>query len=134
MPKTPLAAKGSPWKTRAAVGSVGMTLTAEAANARTASLQLKDFAGKDLAIRGGITFFLSDDANGDSVAAAAPSGGVAAGADGITVPLVAGKVFLLLSEADGDIDIVITEAAAKTFYACAVLDGVVTVIGAIAFV
>lgn len=97
-------------------GGAGVTLTAEASNARTAQIQLRGPQGEDLAVRGAVVAYLSDDANGDTLAAAAPSGGVAAGTDGLVIPLVAGKVFQLVSEADGDIDLVITEATAKTFH------------------
>lgn len=97
-------------------------------------IQLKDSAGDDLAVRGSVLAYLSDDANGDSVAATAPSGGVAIGTDGLAIPLVADKAFLLTSEADGDIDLDIVEAAGDTWYLILVMpDGKLVASNAITF-
>ncbi len=85
------------------------------------AIQLKDGDGADLAERAGIFAYLSDDANGDSLAGTAPSGGWAIGTDGLLIPVVAGKAAWLVCEADGDIDITITEAAAATWYLILVL-------------
>lgn len=85
------------------------------------AIQLKDAAGADLAIRGSVFAYLSDDAAGDSVAATAPSGGVVIGIDGVAIPVVAGKAFQLISEADGDIDLTIVEAAGATWYLIIIL-------------
>lgn len=88
---------------------------AEAGNVINVAIQLKDSAGADLAVRGSVLAYISDDANGDSVAGTAPDT-VAIGTDGLAIPLIAGKAFLLVSEADGDIDIDITEDGADTWY------------------
>ena len=98
------------------LGTPAFVIGAEAANVINVGIQLKDSAGVDLAVRGAITAYLSDDANGDSIAATAPSGGVAIGTDEVSIPLIAGKAFQLVSEADGDIDIDITEAGIDTWY------------------
>ena len=98
------------------MGTPAFVIGAEAANVINVAIQLKDSAGADLAVRGSVLAYLSDDANGDSIAATAPSGGVAIGTDGLAIPLVAGKAFQLVSEADGDIDLDITEAAADTWF------------------
>jgi hypothetical protein len=97
------------------MGAPVITVGAEAAHVINVAIQLRDSANADLAVRGSLLAYISDDANGDSVAATAPDT-VAIGADGLAIPLVAGKTFLLTSEADGDIDINITNAAADTFY------------------
>ncbi len=98
------------------------------------AIQLVDAAGADLAVRGAVMAYLSDDANGDSIAASAPSGGVAIGTDGLAIPIVAGKAWLLVSEADGDIDITLTEAGGATWYLIIVNpDGLLRVSGAITF-
>lgn len=115
------------------VASATFTIGAETAS-RTVAIQLKDAAGADMAIRTSLFAYLSDDANGDTVAATAPSGGVAAGTDGVLIPVVAGKAFQLVSEADGDIDVVITEEATDTWYLVLVLpSGKLTASAAIAF-
>lgn len=60
--------------------------------------------------------YLSDDSGGAGVAATAPDGGIAIGTDGVFSEVVADKAGWLISEADGDIDIDITESGADTFY------------------
>lgn len=117
-------------------GVFGATITVGAENAGVINvgIQLTDDANDDLAVRGSVLAYLSDDANGDSVAAAAPSGGVAIGTDGLAIPLVAGKTLQLTSEADGDIDLDITEASAKSFYLVLVMpNGTLAVSDAITF-
>lgn len=110
------------------------TVGAEAGNAITVAVQLADMNGNALANRGAVLLYLSDDANGDSIAGTAPDGGVAAGTDGLLIPLVAGKCFLATSESDGDIDVVVTESGVDTWYLVAVLPhGELVVSGAITF-
>lgn len=111
-----------------------MAVGAETSNAITVSVQLQNGSGVDLAVRGSTVSYLSDDANGDSVIATVPSGGVAAGTDGVIIPVVVGKAFILISEADGDIDVVITEAGVKTCYLILVMPtGKLIASGAITF-
>lgn len=120
------------WESSAA-NAVSFTIGAEAANVINVGIQLKD-KGLDVAERVSVLAYLSDDANGDSVAGSAPTT-VAIGTDGVAIPLVAGKCFLLTSEADGDIDIDITlSAGADTWYLVIVLpDGRLVPSGAITF-
>lgn len=99
----------------ASPASATITVGAEAGGSINVAIQLLDGAGDDLATAAGVLAYISDDADGTSVAATAPDT-VAIGADGVAIPLVAGKTFLLVSEADGDIDIDVSEAAADTFY------------------
>jgi len=114
--------------------SATMVVGAEAADTINVAIQLKDGGGSDLAVRGSVLAYLSDDANGDSVAGTAPSGHVAVGTDGLAMHLVTDKVFLLTSESDGDIDLNIVEAGADTWYLVIVLpDGTLSVSDAITF-
>lgn len=113
---------------------VGFTVGTQAGDVINVALQLNDANGVALAVRGALYAYLSDDANGDSIAATAPDGGVAIGADGLAIPLVADKAFLLVSEADGDIDLDIEESGADTWYLVVVLpNGKLAVSGAITF-
>jgi hypothetical protein len=106
----------------------------EAADTINVAIQLKDANGADLAVRGRVFAYLSDDANGDSIAAAAPSGHAAIGTDGLLIPQVMDKAFDLISEADGDIDVNIVEAGAATWYLILVLpNGKLMASGAITF-
>lgn len=100
---------------------VDFTVGSESTNVINVALQLNDASGAALATRAAVFAYLSDDANGDSIAATAPDGGVAIGTDGLAIPLVAGKAWTLVSEADGDIDLNITESGAATWYLIVVL-------------
>lgn len=108
--------------------------TEQGGNTINVGIQLNDADGNALATRASVFAYLSDDANGDSIAATAPSGGVAVGTDGLAIPVVADKAFQLVSEADGDIDLDIVEAGADTWYLIVVLpNGKLAASGAITF-
>lgn len=126
---------GSILDEKAGLASVSFTIGSETGgNTRNVSVQLKDANGNDLAVRSNLLMYLSDDANGDSIAGTAPSGGWAIGTDGLLIPVVANKAAFLVSEADGDIDINIVEAAGATWYLIAVLpNGKLSASGAITF-
>lgn len=110
-----------------------ITIGTESTNIINVAIQLKDSGSTDLAVRGTVFAYISDDANGDTVAATAPDT-VAIGTDGLAIPLVAGKCFMLTSEADGDIDLNITEDAVDTFYLVLVMpSGKRVISGAITF-
>lgn len=100
---------------------VDFTVGAENANVVNVGIQLNDAGGTALATRASVTAYISDDANGDAIAATAPDGGWAIGTDGLLIPVVANKAAILVSEADGDIDINVTESGSDTFYVIVVL-------------
>lgn len=112
-----------------------ITVGAEASNVINVAVQLLDAGDADLAVRGHVFAYLSDDANGDGIAASAASGGVAIGTDGAIIDeVVTDKMFLIQSEADGDFDLDITEVGADTWYLVVVLpDGSQVVSSAITF-
>lgn len=113
---------------------VDFTIGSEAGNVINVGLQLNDAGGTALATRASVLAYLSDDANGDSIAAAAPDGGWAIGTDGLLIPVVTNKAAQLVSEADGDIDINITESGADTWYLIVVLpNGLLVASAAITF-
>lgn len=125
---------GVPGQQAGAPAGVTFVIGAENTNAINVGLQLNDMLGTALAVRGSVVAYLSDDANGDSIAGTAPDGGWAIGTDGLLIPMVANKAATLVSEADGDIDITITESAAATWYLVVVLpDGRLVVSEAITF-
>lgn len=83
-----------------------------------------------------VLMYLSSDTAGQTLITAAPSGGVAAGTDGtILVEHTADIVWTALSEADGDIDITLTETAntAAQYLNVVTPDGRVYTSGAINF-
>lgn len=103
-------------------------------NTKNIAIQLKDYDGTDLAVRSSMLAFLTDATAGEALAAAAASGNVAVGTDGGCIHIVTDKLFLLTSEADGDIDLNIVEAGAAEWYLVIVLpDGKRVVSGAITF-
>lgn len=107
-----------------AIGGAAITVPAEGGDdAITVSIQLQDAEGDDLAEIGYVLAFFSDAATGIGIAGTAPTT-VVAGTDGaILAELVADKLLLLQSEADGDIDIDIGEAGADTWYLVVILPG-----------
>jgi hypothetical protein len=134
MPRAKITAARSPYYSNA-IGGASFVIGAEASDAITVNVQLKDTNARDLAVRGKIEWFLSDDANGDSITATAAAGGVAAGTDGWSASLVTGKLGIGMSEADGDLDLVITHATgAQTYYLGIILpDGTRVMSAAITF-
>ena len=131
--KGKIPAKHNPFKAADVVATASITVGAEAADVINVAIQLKDARGQDLGVRGSLLAYISDDAEGDDVAATAPDT-VAIGTDGLAIALVTGKCFLLTSEVDGDIDIDITENGVDTFYLHLVMpDGSLVSSGAITF-
>lgn len=67
------------------VGSATFTIGTETSNARTVAVQLKDETGQNLTVRAKVRGYLAGDANGDTLHASAPTGGVQAGTDGLVI-------------------------------------------------
>lgn len=113
---------GLPAKDTTSNKVTGATITvgSESGNVINVAIQLLGVDGAAVDRRQAVRAYISDDANGDSVAGTAPDT-VAIGTDGVAIPLVTGKCFELVSEADGDIDINITEDGADTWYLIVVL-------------
>jgi len=103
----------------AALAGATFTVGAETGNAITVAVQLTDAQGAALAHRAGVYMYISDDVNGDSVATAVSE--IAAGTDGLFIAHVAGQAGEAVSEADGDIDIVVTNSNTGTIYLAVVL-------------
>lgn len=112
---------------------VSAVIGAEAANAITVNIQLLAGAA-EITERAAVHIYQSSDANGDVPVAAQTS--LALGTDGSLLgTLTAATSILALSEADGDIDIVITDTGAVTRYLQVVLpQGTKKTIGPITFV
>lgn len=112
------------------------TIGAEAGDSINVAIQFVDWEnGGDVDEVVEVWGYLSDDSGGIGVAATVPAGDVAIGTDGaILGELVADKVFLFQSEADGDLDIDIGETGADTFYLVLIMpDGRRVVSNAITF-
>jgi len=86
----------------------GATITVgavnDSANTCAVTIQLTDAAGADIDFRGAVHFYLGG-INGDTLSTAATS--LAIGTDGLMIEPISNSYGLLVSEADGDIDIVV---------------------------
>lgn len=94
---------------------------AEGGNVINVAIQLQDGNAVDLAVRGSLLSYLSNDANGDSLATTAPSGGVVIGTDGLAIPVTPALTNALL--VDGNLAIDATPEKFKTTQTAAVLIG-----------
>lgn len=115
MRRKKIPANKSPYYSNA-VGNVTFAIGAEIANVRIISLQFKDVDGRNITHRTVTQWFLMNDATGDTVLAAAASGGVASGVNGWVVQDVAGLRGAAGSEANGTLDMPITEVGVKNMY------------------
>jgi len=109
---------------------------AEAADVINVAIQLEgsDGLGADLGVAGSVQFYMSDDADGSSIAAAAASAGIAIGTDGLMIEWTANLAGLLVSEADGDIDVDVSEVGVDTWYLVLVMpNGELVISDAITF-
>ena len=105
----------------AAAFGATIVVGAEVPNVINVTVQLEDANGVNLAIPVAVPFYLADDAAGLDPSTAGPSVGTTIGTDGAIVPMVADLSGILVSEADGAIDIDLEDAATPTFYLVIVL-------------
>lgn len=127
-----LPAKGSPWQGGMVDGAV-FTIGADAGTTVAVGIQLM-IGAKECDRRVAIHGYLANDANGDTIQAA-PSGGIAIGTDGLLIENIDNQSFILVSEADGDIDVVLTQTGAETMYLVLIMpNGELVVSGVITFV
>jgi hypothetical protein len=111
------------------------TIGSEAGDVINVAVQLKDANGANLSTLSNLTAYLSDNSSGNNFIATAPSGTVVIGTNGALFDVgSAKKVFHLISNATGQVDINITESGAKTLYLVLVLpNGLLKVSSAITF-
>lgn len=109
------------------------TVGTENTNVVIVSGQLKDGQGNALTIPAGIQVYLSDNADGSTIVATAPSGNVQTNSQGLATALVAKKLFFVTTDSSGRFDFTITEAGAKTLYVVASLPTGLKVSSAVTF-
>ena len=91
-----------------------ITVGAENTNVRAITIQLKDANGNDLDEAGIVKLFVFSDATMQALATGG-STGIAIGTDGTILNTVqAKKEFLVISEADGDIDLTWTDTGTES--------------------
>lgn len=110
-----------------------ITVGTESTNVINVAVQLTDGNGDNIATRQTFYAYLSDDANGDSIAATAPATSVAIGTDGVLDEITTKKSWMLTTESDGNVDIDITETGADTWYLVVCLGPIRVASGAITF-
>lgn len=94
-----------------------ITVGDEDNDVRAITIQLKDANGNDVDERTVVQAFVLADANGDAIVGTGGSTGIAIGTDGaILSTVVAKKHFVLISEADGDIDLTWTDTGTEAAY------------------
>lgn len=120
-PNTLIADAGDVIDFAGAVASASIVVGAENANVRAITIQLKDAQGNDLAHRAMVRIAVLADANGDAFVVTGGSTGIAIGADGALLPIVAKKLFQAISEADGDIDLTWTDTGTEVAYLAVIL-------------
>jgi hypothetical protein len=92
------------------------TIGTEAANAINVAVQLYDRNnGNEITERVALNWYLASNATGDAIASA-PTGGIAIGTDGLLLEWTNNISGLVVSEADGDIDVTLTDTGTPTFY------------------
>lgn len=113
--------------------SVTFTVGTENTNAINVAMQFKDGNGADLTERKMVNWWLASNAAGDTIASA-PSGGIAIGTDGTLIETVNNIAGILITEADGDADVTLTDNTTGTWYLVIGLpNGSLAVSGAITF-
>lgn len=116
------------------VAGATIVVGAEAANVINVAVQFTDAAGADMATAVSVPFYLADDSAGLNPSTVAPTGGIAIGTDGALIEHAANLSGRAISEADGDLDINITDTGTPTFYLVLVMpNGSLVVSDAITF-
>ncbi|HCZ49798.1 MAG TPA: hypothetical protein DCZ11_12460 [Gammaproteobacteria bacterium] len=90
-----------------------ITVGAEVSNVRAITIQLKDARGNDINYVETVEILVFTDATMTAFVGTGGSTGIAIGTDGALLALVAKKVFLATSEADGDIDLTWTDTGTE---------------------
>lgn len=100
-----------------------ITVGAEAGDARAITIQLKDAYGADINYVETIWAALYTTAARVAFVTTGGSTGIAIGTDGAALAIVAKKVFLLTSEADGDIDLTWTDTGTEAAFLALYMPG-----------
>lgn len=93
-----------------------ITVGAEASDARAITIQLKDGNGNDIDYVEEVEIHMFLDAGRLAYVVTGGSTGIAIGTDGALLALVAKKVFIATSEADGDIDLTWTDTGTEVAF------------------
>lgn len=104
-------------------GTPVLTAAAESSNARQVTVQAKNALGASLNARREVRLWIGDSSLG-APTGTAPDGGTAVDV-GVQLNEVATDVhYVLLSDANGQVKVTLTESSAKTFYVMALVEGI----------
>lgn len=103
------------------VASVTFVVGADVGDDVNVALQFNDAAGVAMATPVCVPWYFSSDALGLDPLTVAHDGGTVIGTDGALIEMVANLSGLMISEADGDLDIDVTDAGAFTAYLVVIL-------------
>ena len=92
------------------------TIAAEDSNVIAVNIQLKDFEGKDLNVPASVVAYLSNVSTGLTPHPISGEISLTSGGDGDVIVLLTLNCWLLISEADGDIDIDVNETGTDDLY------------------
>ena len=93
-----------------------ITVGAESTNVRAITIQLLDANGKDIDYVETVELIVFANATGTAFATTGGSTGIVIGTDGALLAIVAKKLFIATSEADGDIDLTWTDTGTEAAY------------------
>lgn len=93
-----------------------VTVSDEATNVRTITIQLLDHKGGDIDYVESVEIGVFTDATRTAFVTTGGSTGIAIGTDGALLALVAKKYFVATSESDGDIDLTWTDTGTEAAY------------------
>lgn len=98
-----------------------ITVGSQVSTTINVAIQLKNLDDENIPVPVGIKAYLADSYDGTDLAGTAPDGHVAIGTDGLLLPVVTDKVFELVSEATGTIDLDIVESGTDSWYLVLIL-------------
>lgn len=113
------------------VAGATIVVGADAGTTVAVTIQFTDAAGADMATPVCVPWYYSTDAAGLDAMTTAHDGGTAIGSDGSLIESVANLSGLMISEADGDVDIIATDAGAFTSFLVLVMPNGSLVISAV---
>jgi len=112
---------------------VEFTIGEEITNTKNVAMVFQS-GGNPLYDFGFVQAYISDNSDGSTLAATAPSGGWAIGTNGLLLPIIANKYATLRTNVAGLVDVTITETGVDTFYVVVILpDGTQVVSSAVTF-
>ena len=125
----------APFMAANVVGHVSFAVGPLTSHVINVAVQLQDANWQNLTQRGAVRAYLSDNADGSTLTATAPGTSVGIGTNGLELELVTKKVFELVSNASGQVDLNLSDnTGAKTWYLVVILpDGSLNISPAMIF-